>query len=511
MSEPDLKKRVFLYILIFICLCVFLRLVSSPLRNVSDDAFISFRYAKHFAEGKGLVFNGGERVEGYTNFLWVLLMAAGYKAGFEMGPFSQALSTLCAALLVLAVGLFSKSFFGNLRFRYASYIGPALLALNPLFWEHIGTGLETLLFALLLFLSIVTYMNHGRKAGLPYLTGLLLGLAYLTRPEAVLWICCYIGIDVLETAWDRKNISERARAIAAYTCVFALIAGAHFVWRIGYYGDWLPNTYYVKGTSNWVWGKIHTRAFLRSTGSLPLVAVFGGLFILRKKWAVCISVLISLFLFHNVRIGGDIILTGRFLFPVLPLIYLLIQELLRLTMVASSDAQEASRFRAAMALCFQVLVVVLFLSGVVREWKVAREETENSRSAKSFARFYANCIKEYTRPDDTIAVVSAGILPYYSERQTIDMLGLNDRHIARNGILDKSCFIGHQKTDSDYILDRGPRVIVLPPKHPYRHLVAAEKHLTANPRFRELYEPTNVNCSGYPLQLFVLKDQPLGR
>ena len=195
-----------------------------------------------------------------------------------------------------------------------------------------------------------------RKAGLPYLTGVLLGLAYLTRPEAVLWACSYIGIDVLEAVLDRRELSRRAKTIAAYACVFALIAGAHFVWRIGYYGDWLPNTYYVKGTSPWVWGKIHTRGFLRSTGSLPLVAVFGGLFILRKKWAVCMSILISLFLFHNVRIGGDIILTGRFLFPVLPLIYLLIQELLRLTMVASSDAQEASRFRAALARCFQVCV-----------------------------------------------------------------------------------------------------------------------------------------------------------
>src|SRR5436189_992982 len=44
---------------------------------MDDDAFISFRYAQNLAEGNGLVFNPGERVEGYTNFLWVLLLAAG--------------------------------------------------------------------------------------------------------------------------------------------------------------------------------------------------------------------------------------------------------------------------------------------------------------------------------------------------------------------------------------------------------------------------------------------------
>src|SRR5207247_899918 len=41
-----------------------------------DDAFISFRYAQHLVDGYGLVFNPGERVEGYTNFLWTMIMAA---------------------------------------------------------------------------------------------------------------------------------------------------------------------------------------------------------------------------------------------------------------------------------------------------------------------------------------------------------------------------------------------------------------------------------------------------
>ena len=502
-------KRIIVYILIFIFLCVFLRLVSGPLRDVSDDAFISFRYARHLAEGKGLVFNEGERVEGYTNFLWVVLMAAGYKAGFDIAPFSQFLSLICAALLVLAVGLFSKSFFADSRFRYASYIGPALLALNPLFWEHIGTGLETLLFVLLLFLSLVTYLNHGRKSGLPYFTGVLLGLAYLTRPEAALWAFSYVVIDVIDAALDRRDLFGRAKTVAAYACVFAVIAGMHFAWRFGYYGDWLPNTYYVKGASNWTWGKIHLREFLRSAGFLPLIGVAGGLFVLRKKWAVCMSVLISLLLFHNLRIGGDIILTGRFLYPTLPLVYLLIQELVRLALVAGPGAQKPSFRRVALAWCFPALVVVLFASGAIREWRVAREESATSRSANSFARSYAICIKEHTRPDDAIAVVSAGILPYYSERPAIDMLGLNDRHIARNGIFDRSCFIGHQKTDTDYILDRAPKVIVLPPRHPFQELVAAEKYMRKNPRLDELYKLTDLNCGNLDIQVYMRRAQPL--
>ena len=47
---------------------------------LTDDAFISFRYARNLLEGHGLVFNPGERVEGYSNFLWVLELAAVWRA-----------------------------------------------------------------------------------------------------------------------------------------------------------------------------------------------------------------------------------------------------------------------------------------------------------------------------------------------------------------------------------------------------------------------------------------------
>lgn len=43
---------------------------------LTDDAFISFRYARNLVEGHGLVYDLGEYVEGYSNFLWVLELAA---------------------------------------------------------------------------------------------------------------------------------------------------------------------------------------------------------------------------------------------------------------------------------------------------------------------------------------------------------------------------------------------------------------------------------------------------
>src|SRR5579871_5352269 len=53
------------------------------LRWICDDAFITMRYVKNFVEGKGLVYNVGERVEGYTHFLWLMLLAASKAIGFD--------------------------------------------------------------------------------------------------------------------------------------------------------------------------------------------------------------------------------------------------------------------------------------------------------------------------------------------------------------------------------------------------------------------------------------------
>ena len=71
---------------------------------VTDDAFISFVYSRNLAEHGQLVFNLGERVEGYTNFLWTVLLAALMKVGLQPEIMSRVLGTAagCATLFVVA-------------------------------------------------------------------------------------------------------------------------------------------------------------------------------------------------------------------------------------------------------------------------------------------------------------------------------------------------------------------------------------------------------------------------
>ena len=75
-------------------------------RFVIDDAFISFRYAQNLNDGHGLVFNPGERVEGYSNLLWVLLTAFGMKLGLTRLLWARILGTgAMAGVLALAPGI----------------------------------------------------------------------------------------------------------------------------------------------------------------------------------------------------------------------------------------------------------------------------------------------------------------------------------------------------------------------------------------------------------------------
>src|SRR4030095_5326403 len=76
-----------------------------PVRGyLTDDTFIHLQYAKHLAEGRGLVFNAGERVYGCTSPLWVALIADGIALGLDGLAVARALG-FTATLISIALFL----------------------------------------------------------------------------------------------------------------------------------------------------------------------------------------------------------------------------------------------------------------------------------------------------------------------------------------------------------------------------------------------------------------------
>lgn len=506
-KEKNLRrysKKLFFHLAILIFLIFVYGKLSLHISSICDDAFISFRYAKHLADGQGLVFNLGERVEGYTNFLWVLLLGAFYKMGFSLPETSQWVALFAAALLVVLVGVFSKNYFISSRFPPVSFIAPVLLGTSPLFLEHSRTGLETMLLSCLTFASFWCYCYHGEKKYIEYATGFFLGLAYLSRPDAGLWFIGFVAADFLSPFLERERKPSRKSnlmSVAAYSSVFFSVVFIHLLWRISYYHDILPNTYYAKNITNWTLGWNKLKDSLPATGYLLPVAPVVALWLLRSRWAIFSSLIILMLLLYDVRLGGDFIYNFRFLIPVLPLFFLLLQELMRKSLLQCLTKRRAVKLLSILGF---VLPLLLLLFGSYHEVLFMQRSSKMNKIFNEYSTYLAFWVKSRTQKEDTLAIVPAGIVPYYCDRTFIDMAGLNDRHIAKEGNYDRTCFIAHQREDAAYVLSRKPEFILDSPNNPLREHVAATKYLMKEPLLQKNYEVYEVSRD--QIEILIRKD-----
>src|SRR3990170_5316259 len=117
--------------------------------SVVDDAYISFRYLDNWLSGTGLVYNPGERVEGYTNFLWIVLLAPFRLVGLEAELTAFLLSVIFLILLFWAVFRTAEVLAGSTEAGWAAM----LLALGSVpLTAWTTSGMETVCFASLLAL-----------------------------------------------------------------------------------------------------------------------------------------------------------------------------------------------------------------------------------------------------------------------------------------------------------------------------------------------------------------------
>ncbi len=276
---------------------------------VCDDAFISFRYAKLFSEGHGLVYNIGERVEGYTNFLWVIELAALHKVlGFGFAKLSLMLGTVfTVGTFVLTLALAYRGPVHAYR-HFAAVLAIGWLALNRNVAVWATSGLETRQFTFFLLLAV--WLAH-RSTGRPErLLGASLALsgAALTRPEGPLVFGGFVLWYLLECRRARRFSLHN---LSALVVPFVVIVGSHFVFRRIYYDAWLPNTYYAKHVRAWPDMGIayYGAAFIESGAYLTLpLAFLGGLYrwMHRRDSLHLLSLcLIAPHVVYLVRIGGD--------------------------------------------------------------------------------------------------------------------------------------------------------------------------------------------------------------
>jgi hypothetical protein len=270
----------------------------------ADDAYISYRYARNLVEGNGLVYNVGERVEGYTNLLWTLLVALGIALGGRAPDVAHLLGLASGTATLLATYAYASAGVDPSK-RWIAALAPLLLLAWIGFPGWALSGLETPLFAATVAVSLAA--EARKRIGVATIAAMG---ATLTRPEGPLLAAVVLGLAVLG-----GRPQERRRALA-WGLVYAAFLAILTAFRIFYYGSPVPNTYFAKvGETGWLVGLGDLGKFL-SSSALPLLipAVWAAW---RDRtcragalWAVSVAAYI-------VWIGGDAFPHHRFWVPVM--------------------------------------------------------------------------------------------------------------------------------------------------------------------------------------------------
>lgn len=476
---PGLQLFIFFLFAIFLLLFRVYQFNSPDI--LMDDAFISFRYAVNWARGMGLVYNPGERVEGYTNFLWVILLGICVRAGIDIVLASKVLSFLAAAGTIAVLFLFQVNPLNPNRGSLAIQILPAMLfASIGSQARYVVSGMETLLFTFLLTLAAYTYLYTNR----PLLAGLLFALLGMTRPEGMLYFVLALLCQIRGASFTKD--------VLRFAGAFAGLYGIYFLGRYLYYGYPFPNTFYAKvGGLHWIrmqrgwellcqvlkwwciWPVLGLAVFelgvslsnsvglrmpiLRpasapSRESLPVdIYKFVG-----KQLCFFITSILATAAYFVV-VGGDFIVWfgPRFLIPVLPMLLLL----------SAGGLQRVSEFRPVPVFLQRVLRWILLGTLIFCTWRYSWPSRFFSKNAFSVQMRgwteMGHWIATNTPEDAIIATDAAGLIPFYSGRYSIDMFGLTDLHIAHLEIpITEQSIVAHEKYDPQYILQRKPDYII---------------------------------------------------
>lgn len=452
---------------------------------LSDDGYISFRYARNLVDGLGLVWNAGEPVEGYTNFLWVILIALGMMLGVE--------PEWLTPLLGVAAGLAVLGTITALEARVRGWsdprilLTPAVLAVHKSFCGWSTSGLETMLFAaLVLAAAVALTREHDHPTEAPYRSSLLFALATLTRPDGGLFMIV-AGFFVL---WDVLCRRRTLRSAVLWGLPYLAIVGAHMLWRHGYYGAWLPNTFYAKVTVfSWPVSRAYFERFLTDYQLHWFVPFWAlGWFARRDHLSAVLGVMTLVCLAYITYVRGDF-LEYRFMVVLFaPVIWFICRGLALLLSLRVGSPVLRWLGIACGACGYAALVYTTYRVMGDKAASKTRAGSESIEATRSYGQLRAEQGKALRHAIDRgqlpaslrIATGAAGALPYYSEVWVLDFRGLNDTAIARQPVR-RATRVGHDRQATlKYIQSRDAVVHLLDHKIIYRGGAQARKSARAS-------------------------------
>jgi arabinofuranosyltransferase len=408
-----------------------------------DDAFVALRYAERLLAGKGLTWNDGERVEGFSSPAWLAQIVVLTRLRIP--------AALATQLLGLGYAFATLALWWRAR---AEPAGLLALATVPGFAMWTWGGLETVaaFFWILAAVALLFRLGNGPFApGRTMLLCLSLAAVALHRPEGIV-----VGLSLLGAAWPLRRRPDVLIAAAALVLAFA----CYQVFRLLYFGDWLANAARAK------------------TLGLPLAPRIedAAIYLIKTAPQWLASALVA----------GWLLVTspqrrraGWLLLPCLPL--------LLVVLAGGGDHMPGSRFMLApvAVLCLAASLVppspqrrlrritpLLASACAVWQLQLGWQHPAPRNPAAAVGELVGRTLEATLPPGTWVAAATAGSLPYFAPSLSfIDTLGLCDRHIARErpatlpAALDLSgswvAVPGHVRGDGAYVLSRRPDVVVL--------------------------------------------------
>lgn len=390
--------------------------------NLQTIPTITYRYAKHFAEGYGMNWNVGEPpVEGYTSFLWTFLLAIIYKFGLSIEFFAKALGALFWLLTAVVITQISRLFIAEKRLAYLSTF-LILGNFHVAFWALSGmeTPFAMMLLSLALYATLKSELAGRQSARDEIVASMLWGLSAMTRPEVMLYFA-------IVAAWkffsQEKPFSlENIQKLLPFALPGGFLILAHFTGRYLYYGDLLPNTYYAK---RWILkGLPYIYGFLKSYiwAFVVIILMFFRKTSREEKLILFLIVSAAVPLINTSTIMGY---AHRFFLPILPFVVVLFSN--GIYQFLKNQAREDDSNWLSKSLIFSLLFFIFIFP-----LKDIKEQTDKLEKAQLTGHMpLIEDFKDKVTPETVMAMIDCGTIPFYLNVKVIDLWGLNDRKIAK--------------------------------------------------------------------------------
>jgi arabinofuranosyltransferase len=393
---------------------------------VVDDAYISFTYSRNLAEGHGLTYNG-MLVEGYSNYLWTLLITPFLCLGIDPLAAARTLGIASSVFMVLMLDRLIRTLAPKLNGPRIAFV-LTTVTLCSAFAAWAAGGLETIFFTFLVVLFVYIEIKDPRRAF--YLSPFVVFLLALTRPEGAM----FIAILVIYRLYRYRRVD---RKLIISLVFFILPFSLFLLWRYETYGYLLPNTAYVKvHTSLWTvslafeW--LLNFFVLRPIYSFVLLISMAILFMEKKslepEWILLLFV-VAAFMSFVLYAGRDWMPFHRFVVPLVPIFALIM-------------AAALEKFSSGIP-----GIVLLGLIAGIGLFELFMSTTLYREQIVDFGKYTRGLldagawIRQTTSPDAVIAVEDSGALAFSSDRESIDILGLNNSFIAHHPDLDLADFV----------------------------------------------------------------------